>query len=298
MEPKTREEIEASTWFKNGAEGRRSGKKLTDLVRPLRLGCWQYDAVVAGYDSVQKHGKTMASSGPNERTKPLQFFNGRGWCTENGNDMRWKNRAMQDAPHAYVAAYSREDARRVIAEYCGQMPSAGELKNFFSPHWGNPMEGAEPVRGLWLQFERFGKPVQVWPAPSPELAARAAGWDQDKDRIFRVVDGKMQEAGSWDEAVALDAPAEPELPRLKVLQSAAGYYIGTLDDEGFPGSRESVEYWTKKEDASTALKDGTWRPRERESAFVSQDDLKKAIAFAMETASISTAAGRSVTPEM
>ena len=48
-----------------------------------------------------------------------------------------------------------------------------------------------------------------------------------------------------------------QLP-LQVLRSAAGYYIGTFDDESGPCTRESVEYWAKREDAKEALDTGFW----------------------------------------
>ncbi|HCU0570227.1 hypothetical protein [Pseudomonas aeruginosa] len=47
-----------------------------------------------------------------------------------------------------------------------------------------------------------------------------------------------------------------ELP-LQVLMSNAGFYIGTLDEEG-PASRESVEYYPSRELAQQALDHGTW----------------------------------------
>ncbi len=47
---------------------------------------------------------------------------------------------------------------------------------------------------------------------------------------------------------------------LQVLSSAAGYYIGTDDDDG-PISRESVEYFKTKSDAQQALEDGAWSQR-------------------------------------
>lgn len=47
---------------------------------------------------------------------------------------------------------------------------------------------------------------------------------------------------------------------IQVLKSAAGYYIGTSDMEG-PVSRESVQYWPKKEDADKALESGLWTQR-------------------------------------
>ena len=52
-----------------------------------------------------------------------------------------------------------------------------------------------------------------------------------------------------------------DLP-LQVLQSRAGYYIGTFDEEAGPCSRESVEYWRDEEEAKRALVDGTWTQKE------------------------------------
>lgn len=46
---------------------------------------------------------------------------------------------------------------------------------------------------------------------------------------------------------------------LKVLDSPAGYYLGTLDEEGMPYSRESVEFWRKREQAEAAFKDTSRR---------------------------------------
>ncbi|MCL6228141.1 hypothetical protein M4368_27225 [Pseudomonas aeruginosa PA103] len=51
-----------------------------------------------------------------------------------------------------------------------------------------------------------------------------------------------------------------ELP-LQVLMSNAGFYIGTLDEEG-PASRESVEYYPSRDLAQQALDSGTWTQRE------------------------------------
>lgn len=48
---------------------------------------------------------------------------------------------------------------------------------------------------------------------------------------------------------------------LQVLRSAAGYYIGTADDEG-PCSRESVEYFRKEDAAKFALEKGEWTQRD------------------------------------
>ena len=39
---------------------------------------------------------------------------------------------------------------------------------------------------------------------------------------------------------------------LMVLQSANGFYLGTLNEDG-PVSRESIEYWATEADAQKAL---------------------------------------------
>ena len=52
-----------------------------------------------------------------------------------------------------------------------------------------------------------------------------------------------------------------QLP-LKVLRSAAGFYIGTFDDEIGPYSRESIEYYPTQALAETALEQGTWTQKQ------------------------------------
>ena len=45
---------------------------------------------------------------------------------------------------------------------------------------------------------------------------------------------------------------------LQVLQSRRGFYLGTLDDEGLPFSRESAEYFRSEQAAEGALHSGKW----------------------------------------
>jgi len=54
--------------------------------------------------------------------------------------------------------------------------------------------------------------------------------------------------------------AGADLP-LTVCHSQAGYYLGTLDAEGLPFSRESAEYWRKPATAHEALRSGQWTQR-------------------------------------
>ena len=46
-----------------------------------------------------------------------------------------------------------------------------------------------------------------------------------------------------------------------VLNSPAGYYVGTIDQECFPNCRLSQEYYKKKEEAQTALNNRTFTLR-------------------------------------
>ena len=48
---------------------------------------------------------------------------------------------------------------------------------------------------------------------------------------------------------------------IKVMQSRAGFYIGTSDEHGFPLSRESVEYFDSETSAETALAQNRWTQR-------------------------------------
>ncbi len=45
---------------------------------------------------------------------------------------------------------------------------------------------------------------------------------------------------------------------LEICQSRAGFYVGTKDVDGLPVSRESVEYWPRREQAEGALRGGTF----------------------------------------
>lgn len=49
---------------------------------------------------------------------------------------------------------------------------------------------------------------------------------------------------------------------LQVLHSAAGFYLGTLDTDGTPYSRESLEYWSYEHLAQDALDTGNWTQRD------------------------------------
>lgn len=49
---------------------------------------------------------------------------------------------------------------------------------------------------------------------------------------------------------------------LQVLESQAGFYIGTYDSSEGPVSRDSVEYWPTRQLAEQALETGNWTRRD------------------------------------
>jgi hypothetical protein len=68
----------------------------------------------------------------------------------------------------------------------------------------------------------------------------------------------MTEPGSTLPPKGMLAAAAGKAFPLEVCKSAAGYYIGTRDEEGMPFTRESCEYWRKQDMAETALAKGLW----------------------------------------
>lgn len=48
---------------------------------------------------------------------------------------------------------------------------------------------------------------------------------------------------------------------LQVCQSRAGFYLGTVTEEGLPNSRESAEYWPQRPQAEAALTQGRFTQR-------------------------------------
>lgn len=66
--------------------------------------------------------------------------------------------------------------------------------------------------------------------------------------------------GDGDEIGELAALAGRRLP-VQVCKSAAGFFIGTADEEGLPFSRESTEYWQERIAAERAMSDGKWTQR-------------------------------------
>ena len=59
--------------------------------------------------------------------------------------------------------------------------------------------------------------------------------------------------------IAFDIAAEAA--EVQPLPSGAGWYLGTLDEDGLPLSRESVEYFETEGAAQHALNTGEWTQR-------------------------------------
>lgn len=84
--------------------------------------------------------------------KALKLWNGRAYALRRDNDSMWEGVRGNAYSHAYVAAYSRADARRVIVEYCGHDPGDAELRDYWSEAWGTNMKDVTPERGLWIDL--------------------------------------------------------------------------------------------------------------------------------------------------
>lgn len=93
--------------------------------------------------------------------KKLKLWNGAGVICRNHKDPRWKD-LDPFKTHASIAAHSRADLRRLIAEYCGNFPQMEYLKNYYSECWGDDMEGITPQRGIWIAFDRWGEVIRVF----------------------------------------------------------------------------------------------------------------------------------------
>jgi hypothetical protein len=71
--------------------------------------------------------------------KKLRIWNGRNYNYPYG--------------HMYIAAYSVEDAVRLLTELHGHEPRGirAEIRNYWSPNcWGIVMDGITPERGIWV----------------------------------------------------------------------------------------------------------------------------------------------------
>lgn len=93
--------------------------------------------------------------------RKLKIWNGGGHICRNLSSPLWKG-IDPFKTHAYAAAHSRADLRRLIASYNGVFPGETYIRDYWAEGaWGNSMEGITPERGLWISFDHWAKPVRV-----------------------------------------------------------------------------------------------------------------------------------------
>lgn len=120
---------------------------LDDNKDPVRLALLPEKEAARLARKYSRATAVLQSSG-----SPLSLWNGRAYSCRSPGDPRWDGVGGKGRQHAYVAAHSMADARRVIEEYCGRLPSDSELRVYWSEGWGEVMDGVEPERGLWLDL--------------------------------------------------------------------------------------------------------------------------------------------------
>jgi len=74
----------------------------------------------------------------------VKVFNGRG-------QHYWDGKQWEAVEHVYIGAKSKADAVRVMREHGFKQFMISELNTYFSPCWGNSMEGVTPARGVWVR---------------------------------------------------------------------------------------------------------------------------------------------------
>jgi hypothetical protein len=80
--------------------------------------------------------------------KQLKIWNGRGHGSKYGKG------------HAYVAAYSKAEACRLLSTVFECFVSSTELTNFYSPCWGISMDGIEPTEPcVYVASKAWGKEI-------------------------------------------------------------------------------------------------------------------------------------------
>lgn len=91
----------------------------------------------------------------------------------------WNGRMSPPYKHGYVAAYSRADAIRVIAESLGYSSRGmvSELRDYWSEgNWGNSMIGIVPERGLWASHTDSGPIGRVVKGKWQVVKTRGPEW--------------------------------------------------------------------------------------------------------------------------
>lgn len=113
------------------------------------------------------------------------------------------------------------------------------------------------------RLDQLGDSVFVEVQMAAAGVCRAAATDDQHDPRQREL--KLCAAQAVDAARPMAQIASATLGRpvpLEICYSAAGFYLGTYVDAE-PYSRESVEYWRKREEAAAALASGRWTQKQQ-----------------------------------
>ncbi|MFN9473240.1 hypothetical protein [Acidovorax sp.] len=135
--PQTHEQWQESTFYKAGSDARRRGQPLAKAVACLRLGCWQYDAFVDGYDAPLRRDEGDTSAPDPQAIK---------------NPFRSK--------------FMRENFEEAVQQY------RLRHRNFFNTH-GQPHRMNGFASSFWRGY--FGEPMIGIPESTPAHAYYRAG---------------------------------------------------------------------------------------------------------------------------
>ncbi len=200
---------------------------------------------------------------------------------------KWREDRGEETPPDHIA-YVRSATREFLIT--GGFRDAAEQSRTDTPRPIGSLEELKAVACRWALVNP--EPDAKHPDDAAKLAqnveaaqAVCGRWAVDDDALLEArpyLDILEAARGELDAAIALHSQTprwqrrfeqvrgdlattmEPqsEEPALTVCRSAAGYYLGTLTPDGHPNSRESAEYWDRKEDAEAALTgQKPWTPR-------------------------------------
>lgn len=110
------------------------------------------------------------------------------------------------------------------------------------------------------RLDQLGDSVFVESQLAAAGFCRAAATDDPRQSELHVCAAQAVNAGRPVAQIASAALGRPVL--LEICYSAAGFYLGTYVDAE-PYSRESVEYWRKREEAAAALASGRWTQKQQ-----------------------------------
>lgn len=81
------------------------------------------------------------------RKRKLKVWNG---------DLIFNEPDLEGRPqlHVSICAYSQKDAVELLRGH-GHRVTLHEFRGYWIGCWGNSMDGIEPERGMWVEYERY-----------------------------------------------------------------------------------------------------------------------------------------------